>query len=119
MNAEADFHRRRKAFVLLADAGILLARDGFAGSHADLLKQAGFVESQARLIIESQPRGYALDGNVYFYQGADFAPLDDENRKKARLWLPFFRQNGLLTGTAFDGMRRGAVGQSWQPVRNL
>lgn len=77
MNDETDFHRRRKAFVLLTDAGILLAQDGFAGSHADLLKQAGFVESQARLIIESMPRGYALDGNVYFYQGADFDPLSD------------------------------------------
>ena len=54
-----------------------------------------------------------------FYQGADFDPLSDENRKTARLWLPFFKQNGLLTGTAFDGMRRVDVGRPWQPVRNL
>lgn len=119
MNAEEDFHRRRKAFVLLKEAGILLAQDGFSGSHFDLLRQAGFVESQARGIIETQPRGHALGGDVYFYQGVDFSPLSSENRETARQWLPFFRQNGMLTGRAFDGMRRGDAGQPWQPVADL
>jgi len=119
MDSETDFHRRRKAFVLLKNAGILMAKDGFAGSHADLLREAGFVESQARGIIETCPRGYALDGNVYFYQGADFSTLNAENREFAKRWLPFFRQSGMLTGRAFDGMRRGTVGAVWQPVSDL
>lgn len=90
-NAESDFHRRRKAFVIF-DCGILTARVGFDGSHFDLLTQAGFDESRARGIIEQNARGYALDGSVYFYQGTDFSCLSEQNKKTAASFLPWFEK---------------------------
>lgn len=120
MTAETDFHCRRKAFVLLKD-GILLARDGFSGSHFDLLCQSGFDEKNARGIIAARPRGYALDGNLYFYQGEDFGTLSEENRRDAAAYISFFRQLGVLSpqGRAFDGMKAGKIGESWCPVKEF
>ncbi|MBR1778615.1 MAG: hypothetical protein IJ752_08570 [Alphaproteobacteria bacterium] len=60
-NDESDFHRRRKAFVIL-NGGLLAAPDGFEGSHFDLLCQSGFDENQSQSLIAEQPRGYALEG---------------------------------------------------------
>ena len=61
MQNERDFHRRRTAFVILS-AGILVAFDGFEGSHADLLRQSGFDERQTEKLIALRPRGFALNG---------------------------------------------------------
>lgn len=119
-NAESEFHRRRKAFVVF-DSGILTARDNFAGSHFDLLRQAGFDENQARGIVERNARGYALDGNVYLYQGADFSCLSEQNRQTAALFLPWFEKNGWLAGNGkvFNGMKAGRIGSCWTPVKEF
>ncbi len=119
-NAESDFHRRRKAFVIF-DCGVLTARDNFDGSHFDLLRLFGFDEKQARGIIEQNARGYALDGNVYLYQGADFSCLSEQNKKTAALFLPWFEKNGWLaeTGKVFDGMRAGRIGSRWVPIKEF
>ena len=119
-NAELEFHRQRKAFVLLND-GILAACDGFCGSHFDLLCQSGFKPEQARFLISEQPRGYALNGNVYLYQGADFSCLTEENRLKAEKWVLFFQKNGWLNhrGQIYDGMRAGEAGNVWQPLKEF
>ena len=118
--AEADFHRQRKAFVIL-DGGLLAACDGFDGSHFDLLCQSGFSAEQARCLIVCQPRGYALNGNVYLYQGPEFLCLTDENRLKAEKWLSFFRKNGWLkrSGKIYDGMCTGQVGNVWRPLKEF
>ncbi|MBO4520938.1 MAG: hypothetical protein J5787_06990 [Alphaproteobacteria bacterium] len=117
---ESDFHRRRKAFVILK-SGVLTAEDGFAGSHFDLLRQSGFDEEQARLLIAEMPRGYSLDGNVYVYQGADFSCLSDENRKKTEKYVSFFRKNQWLssTGKIYDGMKSGEIGSVWAPIKEF
>ncbi len=119
-NAESDFHRRRKAFVVF-QCGVLTARDNFDGSHFDLLRQAGFDENQARGIIEQNARGYALDGSLYFYQGTDFACLSEQNKKTAASFLPWFEKNGWLSGTGkvFDGMQAGRIGSRWTPVKEF
>ena len=118
--AEPEFHRQRKAFVVL-DSGILTACDGFDGSHFDLLRQSGFDEEQARLLIAEQPRGYALNGNVYLYQGFDFSCLTEKNKLKAEKWVLFFQKNGWLkpSGKIFDGMRAGEIGDVWQPLNEF
>lgn len=119
-NVETAFHRRRKAFVFL-DGGVLIAADGFAGSHFDLLTVSGFDENQARAIIENNPRGYALDGDVYLYQGTDFSVLNERNRRLASAFLPILRQYGYpgASGKIFDGMKAGAVGEKWSPVKEF
>lgn len=118
--AESDFHRRRKAFVIL-NGGILVAPDNFEGSHFDLLCQSGFNAEPARRLIAEQPRGYALNGNVYLYQGADFFCLSAENIKKAREWFPFFQKNGWLekNGKIYNGMRVGDAGTIWHPIKEI
>lgn len=118
--AEAAFHSRRKAFVIF-DAGILTAADGFAGSHFDLLVQTGMDGEQARRAIETCPRGYALDGDVFLYQGADFSALSERGRRLAGRFVPFFKTNGWLspTGRVYDGMRRGAAGSVWTPLKEF
>lgn len=117
MTAEADFHRKRKAFIIL-DAGILMARDGFEKSHIDMLRQSGFPEDQANRLIETQPRGFVLDGNLYFYQGMKFHRLSGENKEKASSYIFFFRSLGLLPedGKVYDGMHIGEAGEKWQPI---
>lgn len=119
-NAESEFHRRRKAFVILP-CGILIAPDGFAGSHFDLLCQSGFTAEQTRKTIELRPRGYALDGSVYLYQGGDFFRLSDGNEREAKKWFPFFITNGWLKpdGKIYSGMQRGEKGTVWRPVKEF
>ncbi len=119
-NAESDFHRRRKAFVLF-DEAVLAARDGFPGSHFDLLRQTGFTERQAHEIIECRARGYALNGDVYLYQGADFSCLSEHNKARAALFLQVFRNNGWLAenGRVYDGMSPGQIGESWTPIKEF
>lgn len=118
--AEAAFHSRRKAFVVF-DAGILAAADGFAGSHFDLLVQTGMNGEQARRAIETCPRGYALNGDVFLYQGADFAALPERGRRSVERFIPFFKTNGWLSpsGKVYDGMRRGDAGTVWTPLKEF
>ena len=118
--AESDFHRRRRAFVIF-DCGILTASEDFEGSHFDLLCQSGFDSGYARHLIDDQPRGYALDGNVYLYQGADFSCLSFGNRKKAEKWISFFQINGWLKvgGKIYDGMQAGKTGSVWTPIKEF
>lgn len=119
-DAEKDFHRRRRAFVILG-GGVLVAPDGFDGAHADLLRQSGFTPEETRGLIDSKPRGYALDGDVFLYQGEDFSPLSPENEKAALVWFPFFEKNGWLgpDGRIYSGMRAGKKGTVWRPVKEI
>ena len=118
--AESDFHRRRIAFVIL-EKGILTAENGFSGSHFDLLCRSGFSEKQARRLIAERPRGYALNGNVYLYQGTAFSCLSDENGKRAEQYVPFFKNNRWLseTGKIYDGMYAGEKGTIWCPIKEF
>ena len=86
-----------------------------------MLCQNGFDEDEARRLIEEQPRGYALNGNVYLYQGSGFSCLSDENRKKAEKYVPFFKKNRWIseTGRIYDGMRSGEKGSVWMPVKEF
>jgi len=117
---ESDFHQRRIAFIILKSC-ILTAESGFVGSHFNLLCQSGFDEKKARRLIAEAPRGYALDGNVYLYQGADFSCLSAENRKKAKAYVSFFQKNGWLSpaGKIYDGMRSGEIGSVWIPIKEF
>ena len=119
-NAESDFHRRRKAFIIL-NGGLLVASDGFEGSHFELLLQSGFDEGLACRLIAGQPRGYALNGNVYLYQGSGFLCLSKANSGKAREWIPFFQKSGWLAenGKIYDGMRAGKTGTVWEPIKEF
>ncbi len=119
-NAESDFHRRRRAFIILG-GGVLVAPDGFDGAHFDLLRQSGFTSEEARDLIASNPRGYALDGNVFLYQGESFSCLSSENEKTARIWFPFFEKNGWLKtdGRIYNGMRAGEKGTVWRPIKEI
>ena len=119
-NTETDFHRRRRAFVIL-NGGILIASDGFEGSHFDLLCQSGFTVDTAQSLIAGSPRGYALDGNVYLYQREDFSCLSSENEERATSWFPFFKKNGWLKpdGRIYNGMRAGEKGTVWRPVKEF
>lgn len=119
-NAEVDFHRRRNAFVIF-DNGILMAQDGFAGSHADLLQQVGFSEDQVHDIIKRCARGYALEGNVYLYQGENFSCLSEHNEKTVAQFLSVFQKNGWLskTGKIYNGMSVGQIGTNWMPIKEF
>lgn len=118
--AETEFHRRRKAFVVLG-GGVLIAADGFSGSHFDLLTASGFDADRARAVIENNPRGYVLDGDVYLYQGADFSVLNERNRRLAAAFLPTIRRcaGTDAAGKVFDGANAGAVGEKWTPVKEF
>ncbi len=119
-NAEQEFHSRRKAFVVFAK-GILTADDGFTGSHRELLIQCGFNDSQATEIINTCPRGYALKGNVFLYQGENFACLTVENKKRVEKLISYFKKNHWLseTGSVYDGMVIGQTGEQWKPVKEF
>ena len=119
-NAETAFHQSRQAFVILEN-GILIAPEGFSGSHFDLLCLNGFDAEQAKKIISKQPRGFARDGNVYLYQGDGFSCLSVECEKKCSNWPSFFQKSGLLSsdGRIYNGMRVGKVGDVWKPVKEF
>lgn len=119
-NAEADFHRRRKAFVIL-ECAILMAQDGFEGSHGDLLLQSGFDQTQTQDIIKNYPRGYALNGNVYLYQSNDFSCVSPQNQEKIKKYLSFFKKSDLLdqNGKIYDGMHLGKTGDQWTPRKEF
>lgn len=119
-SAESAFHRRRRAFIVFDD-GLLIARDGFEGSHFDLLIRSGFDENQARTIIDQNARGYALGGNVYLYQGTEFSCLSEQNKKNTALFLPDFEKNGWLdkSGKIYDGMHVGQIGSKWRPIKEF
>ncbi len=111
--AEAAFHSRRKAFVIF-DAGILTAADGFAGSHFDLLVQTGMDGEQARRAIETCPRGYALDGDVFLYQGGGFFRAVGTGAAAGRTVRSFFQNERVAVpdgqGLRRDAPRRGRIG---------
>lgn len=120
MQNERDFHRRRTAFVILS-AGILVAFDGFEGSHADLLRQSGFDERQTEKLIALRPRGFALNGNVYAYQGDGFSELSVGNEEILKSFVPYFVRNGMLkpNGRLFSGMIPSEPGKIWRTVKEI
>lgn len=120
MDSEKDFHRKRRAFVILK-SGILLAETGFSGAHVDLLVESGFSLEQAHELICCRPRGFSSGGSVFAYQGEDFTVLSAENEAVFKSYFPFFRQNGMLSedGRAFSGMKTGKIGEIWTGLKEI
>lgn len=121
MNSETEFHKRRRAFVIFKGVGLLIAQEGFSGAHKDLLCAAGIEKEKADEIILNEPRGFALEGNVYFYQGKEFLELSEENTVSAVSFLPQFRSMGLLgeNGKAYNGIVMGKPGEVWLPIKEI
>ena len=64
-----NFHKRRRAFIILPRAGLLLAEPESVLSHKEILLTAGFSSSAIKDIMIACPRGYFLDNTLVIYQG--------------------------------------------------
>lgn len=75
---EISFHQSRRAFVIIKDVGIILAKEESPLSHIDLLKSCGIAKDIAEGILDKNPRGYFKDNKLVLYKG-EFIPLTEED----------------------------------------
>ncbi|MCM1324517.1 MAG: hypothetical protein NC218_10370 [Acetobacter sp.] len=65
----ANYHKKRRAFIILPKAGILWAEPGSILTHREILLTAGISTTKIEKIIKNCPRGYYLDNTLILYQG--------------------------------------------------
>lgn len=65
----SEYHKKRRAFVIFQNSGLLLAEPESILTHREILSAAGFSAIQINKIIQNYPRGYYLDNTLVLYQG--------------------------------------------------
>ncbi|MDR1025828.1 MAG: hypothetical protein LBL47_00360 [Lactobacillus sp.] len=119
-----EYHLKRRSFVILPEAGLLVAKLGTSFSHTDLLKACGISDKDCQRIIDNNPRGYFMNNNLVIYQGDNVEEgsdwlLSEANQHMVKtFWkdlksvFPINKQTKI-----FFGVHRGKPGELW-PTTN-
>jgi len=80
---EKEFHTKRRMVFVCEDLTVLIAPRGMQATHADWLGRV-FGWDVAQKLIETNLRGYELDGKLVVYTG-DFSPRVNQDQLDAIL----------------------------------
>ena len=124
MNTNAKkFHESRRAFIIMHDAGLLVAPTNTDISHQDLLLNMGIplVPDVLRHLTDP-PRGYHMNGELCLYQGylndEQTWNLQPQNYKLVQQYIPDLKALFNLTDDSkiYLGVRVGRVGEVWEKI---
>lgn len=64
-----EYHKKRRAFIIIPNVGVLWAEPGSVLTHREILSATGISVAKIEKIIQTFPRGYFLDNTLVLYQG--------------------------------------------------
>lgn len=117
---EAKFHESRRAFIIMRDAGLLVAPTNTDISHIQMLKNMDLYERDLRYVLMEMPRGYCMNAELCLYQGfsGDTWKLADNNYTLVQQYIPDLRALFNLNDNSnmYLGVRVGKVGDVWEKI---
>ena len=93
----ANFHTKRRAFIILSDIGLLVAPKDYNISHEQMLEKLGLSQDDILKLMTIHPRGYFMDGELCIYQGYDMTletkwQLTADGRKVVQKYIEDLRR---------------------------
>ena len=117
---EAKFHESRRAFIMMRDAGLLVAPTNTDISHIQMLKNMDLYERDLRYVLREMPRGYCMDGELCVYQGFSGPTweLTKSNYQIVQQYMPDLKALFNLNDNSnmYLGVRVGEVGTVWERI---
>ena len=117
---EAKFHESRRAFIIMRDAGLLVAPTNTDISHTQMLKNMDLYERDLRYVLREMPRGYCMDGELCVYQGFSGPTweLTKSNYQIVQQYIPDLKALFNLNDDSnmYLGVRVGEVGEVWERI---
>jgi len=117
------FHNQRRAFIIMRDAGLLIAHKNSSISHQEMLKNIGIPQKDITKFLTIYPRGYFLDGELCCYQGYDMTPgakweLSADGRKIIQKYITDLRAVFCLNDETpvYTGVIVGEIGDVWEKI---
>ncbi len=117
---EAQFHESRRAFIIMRDAGLLVAPTNTDISHTQMLKNMDLYGRDLRYVLMEMPRGYCMDGELCVYQGFSGPTweLTKSNYQIVQQYMPDLKALFNLNDNSnmYLGVRVGEVGTVWERI---
>ena len=117
---EAKFHESRRAFIIMRDAGLLVAPTNTDISHTQMLKNMDLYERDLRYVLMEMPRGYCMNAELCLYQGfsGDTWRLANNNYTLVQQYMPDLKALFNLNDNSnmYLGVRVGKVGDVWEKI---
>lgn len=121
-NPAQDFHTTRRAFIIMPDAGLVVAPAGFHGGHTELLIKLHY--PRIRYAMDNFPRGYFMNGELCVYTGHNMTPgtvweIRAEQTDTVIKTIPDFRRVFSVGDDTpvYLGVRVGEIGAVWEKIR--
>jgi hypothetical protein len=117
-----QFHESRRAFIIMRDAGLLVAPTNTNLSLQDMFTKMGLSFAQTMHYLSDTPRGYYMTGELCLYQGALLNQktweLKQKNYKLVQQYMPDLRALFNLNNDSnmYLGVRVGRVGDVWKRI---
>lgn len=124
--AVEEYHRKRRAFIILPQVGIIIGEHGQPYSHREILKHIGCSDDQISHILENYPRGYFLNNKLVMYQSDDVKEgdswlLQPENYELVKKYFGDMKKIFSLNKESqiFLGVSRGKEGEVWPTINEV
>lgn len=127
MSTEQDFHKSRRAFIIIMhhttlphNPGLMVAPKNTDISHEQMLNGVNFYGRELQDVLMKSPRGYCMDGELCVYQGFSGPTweLTESNYKIVQQYMPdlcaLFNLN--KDSNLYLGVRVGRVGSVWERI---
>lgn len=124
--AVEEYHRKRRAFIILPQVGIIIGEHGQPHSHREILKHIGCSAEQISHILENYPRGYFLNNKLVIYQSDDEKTVETwqlkpENYNLVKQYFGDLKKIFNLNSKSqiFLGVSRGKEGEIWPTINEV
>ena len=124
---EANFHKSRRAFIIIMhhtslpqNPGLMVAPANSDISHEQMLNGLNFYSRELQDVLMKSPRGYYMNGELCVYQGV-YGPtweLTQSNYQIVQQYMPdlcaLFNLND--NSNMYLGVRVGNIGDVWERI---
>ena len=124
--AVEEYHRKRRAFIIIPQVGIIIGEHGQPHSHREILKNTGCSDEQISHILENYPRGYFLNNKLVIYQsddakGRETWQLQPKNYELVKKYFGDMKKIFDLNAQSqiFLGVSRGKEGEVWPTINEV
>lgn len=121
--SEANFHKSRRAFIIMHDVGLVVAPANSNLSHQDMFTKMGLSFAQTMHYLSDTPRGYYMASELCLYQGArpdreTTWELAQKNYKLVQQYIPDLCAlfNLKDDSNLYLGVRVGHIGSVWERI---
>lgn len=120
------YHKKRRAFIIIPEVGLILGESGQPSSHRDILANLGLDNEQTSHVLQNYPRGYFLDNNLVIYQSNDDIKqesweLKPENYFYVRKYFQDLKNLFRITAKTkiFLGVKCAKEGEIWPTINEV